>query len=136
MACSEQCSMCIMSLQVQMQVHFQVQVQCVVYTVQCVGPTHCTVYTVGCSVLPAKDEDLAVETGGVKFRFYLSELLLKTNNPNVFFRTGSDYWFLKALNEKPNFDLTSECRMSAKSELLVIDIISMYMHAPKIWDKH
>ena len=57
MACSEQCSMCSMSLQVQMQVylqvHFQVQVQCVVYTVQCVG----------CSVLPAKDEDLAVETG-------------------------------------------------------------------------
>ena len=29
------------------------QVQCVIYTVQCSG----------CSVLPAKDEDLAVETG-------------------------------------------------------------------------
>ena len=49
MTCSEQCSMCSMSVQV----HLQVQVQCVVYTVQCVG----------CSVLPAKDEDLAVETG-------------------------------------------------------------------------
>ena len=53
MACSEQCSMCSMSVQVQMQVHFQVKVQCVVYNVQCVG----------CSVLPAKDEDLVVETG-------------------------------------------------------------------------
>ena len=53
MACSEHCSMCSMSVQVQMPVHFQVQVQCVVYTVQCVG----------CSVLPAKDEELAVETG-------------------------------------------------------------------------
>ena len=56
MACSEQCLMCSMSLQVQMQVHLQVQVQCVVYTVQCVG----------CSVLPVKDEDLAVETGYYK----------------------------------------------------------------------
>ena len=53
MACSEQCSMCSMSVQVQMQVNLQVQVQSVVYTVQCVG----------CRVLPAKDEDLAVETG-------------------------------------------------------------------------
>ena len=56
MACSEQCSMCIMSeevhVQVHMQVHLQVQVQCVVYTVQCVW----------CRVLPGKDEDLAAET--------------------------------------------------------------------------
>ena len=43
----------VLSVQVQMQVHFQVQVQCVVYTVQCVGS----------SVLPTKDEDLGVETG-------------------------------------------------------------------------
>ena len=40
-------------LSVQVQVHVQVQVQCVVYTVQCVG----------CSVLPAKDEDLVFERG-------------------------------------------------------------------------
>ena len=52
MAWSELCSMCSMSVQVPMHVHFQVRVQCVVYTVQCVG----------CRVLPAKDEDLAVET--------------------------------------------------------------------------
>ena len=53
MACSEQCAMCNTSVQVQMQVHLQVQVQCVLYTAQCVG----------CSVLPAKDEDLAVKRG-------------------------------------------------------------------------
>ena len=53
MACSEQCLMCSMSVQVQMHVHLHLQVQCVVYTAQCVG----------CSVLPAKDDDLAVETG-------------------------------------------------------------------------
>ena len=47
MTSSEQCSMCIMSVQVQMQVYFQVEVQCVVYTVLCVG----------CSVLPAKEKD-------------------------------------------------------------------------------
>ena len=53
MACSEHCSIFSISLQVQMQVHLKVQVQCVVYTVQCLG----------CSLLAAKDEDLAVETG-------------------------------------------------------------------------
>ena len=53
MVCSEQCSMCIMSEQVQMQVYSQLQGQCVMYTVQCVG----------CTVLPAKDADLAVKTG-------------------------------------------------------------------------
>ena len=46
-------SMCSTGVQVQMQVQFHMQVQCVVYTVQCAG----------CSGLPAKDEDLAVETG-------------------------------------------------------------------------
>ena len=35
------------------QVPMKVQVQCVVYTVQCVG----------CSVMPAKNEDLGDETG-------------------------------------------------------------------------
>ena len=45
--------MCSMSVEVQMQVHLQGQVQSVVYFVQCVK----------CSVLPTKDEDLAVETG-------------------------------------------------------------------------
>ena len=63
MACSEQSSMCSMSVEVHfhvhMQVHLQVQVQCVVYTVQCVW----------CSVLPGKDEDLAGET--VKLNFSL-----------------------------------------------------------------
>ena len=66
MAYSEQFSMCSMSVQVQMQVHFQMQVKWFVYTVHCVNCALCTVYTVqcvGCSVLPAKDEDLAVETG-------------------------------------------------------------------------
>ena len=53
MVYSEQCSMCCMSVLVQMQMNFQVQVRCVVYTVQCVES----------SVLPAKDEDLAVERG-------------------------------------------------------------------------
>ena len=37
---------------VQIQENLQVQVQCVKYAVQCAG----------CSVLPAKDEGLAVET--------------------------------------------------------------------------
>ena len=37
MACSEKCSMCSMSVQVQMQVLLHVQVQCVVCTVQCAG---------------------------------------------------------------------------------------------------
>ena len=41
------------SVHVQIQGHLQVQVQCVMYAVQFAG----------CSVLPAKDEDLAVETG-------------------------------------------------------------------------
>ena len=58
MACSQHCSMCSMSVQTQMQVLFQVQVQCVVYTVQCIG----------CSGLPAKDEDLAVQTGYFKLK--------------------------------------------------------------------
>ena len=30
----------------------------------------CNVHCAVCSVLPAKDEDLAVETGWVKLRFY------------------------------------------------------------------
>ena len=42
-----------MNEQVQMQLLLHLQVQCVVHTVQCVG----------CSVLAAKDEDLALETG-------------------------------------------------------------------------
>ena len=41
------------SVQVQMQLYLQVQVQCVVYTV------HFAV----CSVLPVKDEDLSVKIG-------------------------------------------------------------------------
>ena len=45
--CSVQCSMC------SMKGPLQLQVQCVMYNVQCAG----------CSVLFAKDEDLAVETG-------------------------------------------------------------------------
>ena len=71
MPCSEQCSMCSLSVQVQMYVHWQVQVQCVVYTVQCVGG----------SVLPAKDENLTVETGYVKLKCYVSKLLLKNKLP-------------------------------------------------------
>ena len=53
MACSEHCSMCSVSVQVQMQVHLQVNVKFVVSTVKCVV----------CSMLPAKDADLAVKTG-------------------------------------------------------------------------
>ena len=45
---SEQCSMCSMRVQEQMQVNLQVQAQCVLYTAQ----------SVECSVLPAKDKDL------------------------------------------------------------------------------
>ena len=75
MACSEHCSMCSMSVQVQMQVHLQVNVQCVVSTVQ---------YVV-CSMLPAKDADLAVTTGKVKLKVYLQKLLLKMNSPIVLF---------------------------------------------------
>ena len=62
MVCSGQCLMCSMSVQVHMQVHLHLQVLCVVYTVQCVM---CRVQCAVCrvSVLPAKDEDLAVETG-------------------------------------------------------------------------
>ena len=48
---SIQCELC--NVHVQIQGYLQMQVQCVVYTLQCVG----------CSVLPAKDKDLAVETG-------------------------------------------------------------------------
>ena len=55
--------MCSMSIQVKMQVHLQMQVQCVVKTVQ----------GVGCILLPAKDEDIAVETEKVKLKFYLSK---------------------------------------------------------------
>ena len=51
------------SIQMQFLVHLQVQVQCVMYTVQCAG----------CSVLPAKDEDLEVGTGWVKLKFYLKK---------------------------------------------------------------
>ena len=40
------------SVHVQIQGHLQVQVQCVMYAVQCAG----------CSVLPTKDEGLAVKT--------------------------------------------------------------------------
>ena len=60
MVCSEQCSMCSMSIYVKMQTHFQVPVQCVVYTVQCVG----------CILLSAKDEDYAVETEKVKLSHF------------------------------------------------------------------
>ena len=42
-------------------VNLQVHVQCVMYTVQCAGG----------SVMPAKDEELAVETGCFKIKFYL-----------------------------------------------------------------
>ena len=41
------------SVHVQILGHLQVKVQCVMYTVECAG----------CSVLPATDKDLAVETG-------------------------------------------------------------------------
>ena len=41
----------------------QVQVQCVMYTVQCEGY----------SVLPTKDKDLAVETGCFKLKCYLNK---------------------------------------------------------------
>ena len=41
------------SVDVQIQGHLQVQVQCILYTVQCTG----------CSVMPTKDEDLAGEQG-------------------------------------------------------------------------
>ena len=54
-------------VQVQVQMNLQVQVHCIMYTVQCVG----------CSVLPAKNEDVAVETGLVKSKFYLLKLRLK-----------------------------------------------------------
>ena len=47
------CSIVSMSGHVDMKVHLQVQVQFVGYNMQCVG----------CSVLPPKDEDLAVEKG-------------------------------------------------------------------------
>ena len=52
---------------VEIQGYLQVQVMCVMYTAQCAG----------FSVLPAKDEDLAVETGWVKLKFYLKKLVLK-----------------------------------------------------------
>ena len=55
------------SVQMQFPVHLQVQVQCVMYTVQCAG----------CSMLPAKDENLAVETGWANLKFYLKKLLFK-----------------------------------------------------------
>ena len=58
--------------------------------------------------------------------------------------------FVKAWNDKQHFNLSiqiqflksfcvtpsSECRMSAKSTFLVIDINSMYKHAPQIRDNH
>ena len=61
--------MCSMSLQGQMHMHLHLhlQVECLV----------CTVQSVECSVLPAKDEDLAVETGEVKLKCYLKKLPLK-----------------------------------------------------------
>ena len=45
--------------------NLSVQVQCVVYTVQCTG------CTVALSVLPAKNKDVAVETVLVKLKLYL-----------------------------------------------------------------
>ena len=54
-----------------MSVQVRVQVQCVVYTVQCAG----------CSLLPAIGEGLEVETGQVKLKFYLDKKLLKNQLP-------------------------------------------------------
>ena len=53
MAFSDQCSLCRMSVHCTGAGAFIFQVQCVVYTVQCVG----------CIMMSAKYEDLAVETG-------------------------------------------------------------------------
>ena len=48
------------SVPVQIQGNLLVQVKRVMYIVQCAG----------CSVLPAKDENFAVDTGQVKLKFY------------------------------------------------------------------
>ena len=55
------------SVHMQFPVHLQVQVECIMYTVQFAG----------CSVLPAKDGNLAVEKGWVKIAIYIFKLLLK-----------------------------------------------------------
>ena len=47
------------SVKMQSMMYFQVQLQCVMYTLQCLG----------CRVLPAKDKNLAVESGWVKLKF-------------------------------------------------------------------
>ena len=53
MACNAKCLMCSMKCTDAVPMDFQVQVQCIMYTVQCAG----------CSVLPAKDRNSLVEAG-------------------------------------------------------------------------
>ena len=62
-----QCTVFNVKYEVYIQGHLEVQMKSVMYTVQ---------YT-WCSSMPAKDEDIAVETGGVKFTFYLFKKLFK-----------------------------------------------------------
>ena len=61
--------------------HLHLQVQCVMYNVKCSG----------CSVLAAKDENLAVEedkSNKKKIKIKNLKLLVKKNCPYNFFRMG------------------------------------------------
>ena len=78
------------SLHVQIQGPFQVQVQCILFTVQCAG----------CSVMPAKDEDWAVETRWIKWKIILKNKFSKTKKHSVFYKDGLRLYISENLEVK------------------------------------
>ena len=96
MACSEQCSICSMSAQVQMQVHWA--------GVGAVRSVHCVL----CRVQYALCQIWRFVSWNRISQLKVSSFTItskKTNSPK-FFRTGWDYWFFKAWYDKQNFNFT------------------------------
>ena len=85
------------SVHVQFTGHFQVRVQCVMYTVQCAG----------CSVLPAKD-------GNLSFNPYGPELLESLKLP------GGDKW--PPPSELTNYNPNAKTDVTLYSQLLKLTI--------------
>ena len=135
--------MCIVQCVVQsiwVQVNLQVQVKCVVYTVQCIG----------CKLMLTPTEDLKVERGFVKLKIYFIKLLFKSLLPSVFLKRFETIHFRKPklrnlikilliiMKNFKSFSVTppSGCRRSAKSTFLVIDMKTLYKHIPKVGEEN
>ena len=85
------CVMCIVQCVVQsvwVHLHLQLQVKCVVFTVQ----------SVGCKVMPTPIEDLEVERGFFKLKIYLIQLLFKSLLPQCIFLSVLRLYILENIN--------------------------------------